>query len=123
MGYFWAEFLCEREARSKMGVCDNLPQPNLPKPNLPNAKDNLPNFFRQIVPLNLPNFLGTICRIPSVFKKQFLAKFLAVGYAPFSSSGPRPLGAAYVPILLSEVEQEQRPSGIFATVRASVHTS
>ena len=24
---------------------------------------------------------------------------------------PRPLGAAYVPILLSEVEQEQRPSG------------
>ena len=29
----------------------------------------------------------------------------------FSSSAPRPLGAAYVPILLSEVEQEQRPSG------------
>ena len=24
---------------------------------------------------------------------------------------PRPFGAAYVPILLSEVEQEQRPSG------------
>ena len=38
--------------------------------------------------------------------------FLAVGYAPISSSAPRPLGAAYVPILLSEVEQEQRPSGI-----------
>ena len=37
--------------------------------------------------------------------------FLAVGYAPISSSAPRPLGAAYVPILLSEVEQEQRPSG------------
>ena len=37
--------------------------------------------------------------------------FLAVGYAPISSSAPRTLGAAYVPILLSEVEQEQRPSG------------
>ena len=30
---------------------------------------------------------------------------------PHSSSAPRPLGAAYIPILLSEVEQEQRPSG------------
>ena len=30
---------------------------------------------------------------------------------PISSSAPRPLGAAYVPILLSEVEQEQRSSG------------
>ena len=30
---------------------------------------------------------------------------------PVSSSAPRPLGAAYIPILLSEVEQEQRPSG------------
>ena len=28
-----------------------------------------------------------------------------------SSSAPRPLGAAFIPILLSEVEQEQRPSG------------
>ena len=27
------------------------------------------------------------------------------------SSAPQPLGAAYVPILLSEVEQEQKPSG------------
>ena len=36
---------------------------------------------------------------------------LAVGYAPISSSAPRHLGAAYVPIWLSEVEQEQRPSG------------
>ena len=35
-----------------------------------------------------------------------------LGYVPYSSSAPRPLGAAYVPILLSEVEQEQRPSGI-----------
>ena len=37
--------------------------------------------------------------------------FLAVGYAPISSSAPRPLGAAFVPILLSQVEQDQRPSG------------
>ena len=28
-----------------------------------------------------------------------------------SSNAPRPLGTAYVPILLTEVEQEQRPSG------------
>ena len=34
---------------------------------------------------------------------------LALGYAPTSSSAPGPLGAANVPILLSEVEQEQRP--------------
>ena len=32
-------------------------------------------------------------------------------YVPISSSALRPLGAAYIPILLSEVEQEQRPSG------------
>ena len=36
--------------------------------------------------------------------------FLPVGYALISSSAPRPLGAAYVPILLSEVKQEQKPS-------------
>ena len=34
-----------------------------------------------------------------------------LGYVPISSSAPRPFGAAYIPILLSEVEQEQRPSG------------
>ena len=34
-----------------------------------------------------------------------------LGYVPISSSALRPLGTAYVPILLSEVEQEQRPSG------------
>ena len=33
-----------------------------------------------------------------------------LGYVPFSSSALRLLGAAYIPILLSEVEQEQRPS-------------
>ena len=36
---------------------------------------------------------------------------IPLGYATVSSSAPRPLGAAYIPILLSEVEQEQRPSG------------
>ena len=34
-----------------------------------------------------------------------------LGYVPIPSSALRPLGAAYIPILLSEVEQEQRPSG------------
>ena len=34
-----------------------------------------------------------------------------LGYVPTSSSALQPLGAAYVPILLSEVEQERRPSG------------
>ena len=34
-----------------------------------------------------------------------------LGYVPISPSALRPLGAAYVPILLSEVEQEKRPSG------------
>ena len=33
------------------------------------------------------------------------------GYVPISSKVLRPLGAAYIPILLSEVEQEKRPSG------------
>ena len=37
--------------------------------------------------------------------------FLAVGNGPISSSAPRPVGAACVPVLLSEDEQEQRPSG------------
>ena len=34
-----------------------------------------------------------------------------LGYVPISSSDMQPLGAAYIPILLSEVEQEKRPSG------------
>ena len=47
-----------------------------------------------------------------------------LGYVSISSSALRPLGAAYVPILLNEVEQERRPGGNGdreATVRASVH--
>ena len=34
-----------------------------------------------------------------------------LGNAAISSSALRPLGTAYILILLSEVEQEQRPSG------------
>ena len=34
-----------------------------------------------------------------------------LGYVPISSSAMRPLGAAYIPILLGEIEQEQTPSG------------
>ena len=34
-----------------------------------------------------------------------------LGYVPISSCALRPLGDAYTPILLSEVEQEQKPSG------------
>ena len=34
-----------------------------------------------------------------------------LGYVPISSSSLLPLGSDYIPILLSEVEQEQRPSG------------
>ena len=34
-----------------------------------------------------------------------------LGYVPISSSAPRPFWAPYIRILLSEVEQEQRPSG------------
>ena len=35
---------------------------------------------------------------------------LAVRYAPICFCAPRPLGAAYVHILLCDVEQEQKPS-------------
>ena len=34
-----------------------------------------------------------------------------LGYVPISSRARRPLEAAYIPILLSEVEQVQRASG------------
>ena len=36
---------------------------------------------------------------------------IPLGYVPISSSALWPLGTAYIPILLSEVEEEQRPSG------------
>ena len=47
-------------------------------------------------------------------KRNDSTKFLgemALGNVHISSSALRLLGAAYIPILLSEVEQEQRPSG------------
>ena len=48
-------------------------------------------------------------RIPRV---HFLERYkTCLGYVPTPSSAPRPLGAAYVPTLPSDVEQEQRPSG------------
>ena len=39
-----------------------------PKTVCRNVEQYLPKFFRQTFPLNLPNFVGTICRIPNVFK-------------------------------------------------------
>ena len=36
---------------------------------------------------------------------------MCLRFVPISSSAPPPLGAACISILLSEVEQEQRPSG------------
>ena len=44
-------------------------------------------------------------------RKLNMSYQVPLGYVPISSSAPRPLGAAYVSILLSEVEQEQKPSG------------
>ena len=52
--------------------------------------------------------------IESMFSntKRFqITMFWPSDMPPISSNAPRPLGAAYVPILLSEVEKEQRPSG------------
>ena len=44
--------------------------------------------------------------LPSYIKYK-----MCLGYVSISSSAPRPLGAAYAPILLREVEQKQRPIG------------
>ena len=44
--------------------------------------------------------------ISKVFKVQMVLLI-----CPISSSAPRPPGAAQIPILLSEVEQEQKSSG------------
>ena len=68
------------------------------------------------------NWLGPVCRIPvcRILELKKNDKTINVGMmksikrasdVPTSSSAPRPLGASYIPILLSEVEQEQRPSG------------
>ena len=51
-----------------------------------------------------------------------------LGYVPISSGALRPLGAAYIPILLSEVEQENENREAIVVgaglcnMRASVHT-
>ena len=74
------------------------------------------------------------CFCRNVFRRNVRYSYqVPLGYVPISSSALRPRGAAFIPILLSEVEQEQRPSGngdreaivvelVLATVRASVHT-
>ena len=73
---------------------DNLPKDNLPKPNLLKVKDRLPNFFPQIVPLKLPNFLGTNCQVPSVFKSQC---FWPSDMPPFLFVPRGPLGPLLFP--------------------------
>ena len=58
---------------------------------------------------NLFRFLEVSNLVHSKLKFELMGSNLLP--CPMSSSAPRPLGAAYVPILLSEVEHEQRPSG------------
>ena len=53
------------------------------------------------------NKLESMC---SNFELMAVSIKRASDISPISSSAPRPLGAAFVPILLSEVEQDQRPS-------------
>ena len=48
--------------------------------------------------------------LPKRLEIFFCQNVFAETSCSFSSSASRPLGAAYIPILLSEVEQEQRPS-------------
>ena len=61
---------------------------------------------------NCPFEFADFCRDNLPNTKRFqITMFLGVGYAPISSSALRALGAAYVQILLSEVEQKQRSSG------------
>ena len=92
-------------------------------------KENSRRFGKVFLPKRPP---PCFCR--NVFRRNVRNSYqVPLGYVPISSSALRPRGAAYIPILLSEVEQEQRPSGngdreaivvelVFATVRASVHT-
>ena len=48
---------------------------------------------------------------PLFFRPENSTYLQPPGYVPISSSDPWPLWAAYFPILLSEVEQEQKLSG------------
>ena len=56
-------------------------------------------------------------RPPSIRSLQFDQRVRPLSFRPekfdlfTATRAPRPLGAAYVPILLSKVEQQQRPSG------------
>ena len=65
--YFLSIYPLERIFSAAHGL-ERRVRDSLPKPNLPNVKENLPNLFRQIVPLNLPIFVGIFCRKLSVFK-------------------------------------------------------
>ena len=59
----------------------------------------------------------------SVDKLTHLKYKTCLGCIPFSSKAPWPFWAAHVPTSLSEVEQEQRPSGYGDRgSEASVHT-
>ena len=55
----------------------------------------------------------TNCIRPNDFRPNAIkpSDHLPLGYVPISPSALRPLGAAYIPILLSEIEQEERPPG------------
>ena len=69
----------------------------------------------RLTPFRLKSFRLTCLVIsPNFFRRNDSTKFLGemtLGNVPISSSALRPLGAAYIPNLLGEVEQEQRPSG------------
>ena len=54
---------------------------------------------------------GRFCRIYLHNIVSVLCPQVPLGFVLISSSAQRPLGAAYIYILLSEFEQEQRPSG------------
>ena len=64
-----------------------------------------------------PDLINSVCKslhyncLNVPLYKKGIKSSSSSRYVPISSSALRPLGAAYFPILLSEVEQEQRPSG------------
>ena len=71
------------------------------------AKKNSRRFGKFFLPKRPP---PCFCR--NVFCRNVRnSNKVPLEYVSISSSALRPLGAAYIPILLSEVEQEQRPSG------------
>ena len=57
------------------------------------------------------SYIGEYSRYLRSKTKSFAKYKTCLSYVPISFSAPRLLGAAYLPILLSEVEQEERPSG------------